>query len=223
MLKGTYGKLTKDQEIISKELLVSFKFMKAMTDNLLTKYKNDRGQLEIVKRKTCLKPILKSVYENLKYILNQKNQQVIINYNSMIEEVDIDEVEIERVLNNLIVNASEYSENNNVIFIEVINDDKFLKISIIDSGQGIPSSEQNNIFDEYVTTSKKYRKIGSGLGLFISKKIIEKHGGNIYLESQEGVGSKFTFTLPYTHFNSEDIDKNNKNKLYTINKLALLQ
>lgn len=110
MLKGTYGKLTKDQEIISKELLVSCKFMKAMTDNLLTKYKNDRGQLEIVKRKTCLKQILKSVYENLKYILNQKNQQVIINYNSMIEEVDIDEIEIERVLNNLIVNASEYSE-----------------------------------------------------------------------------------------------------------------
>lgn len=223
MLKGTYGKLTKDQEVISKELLISCKFMKAMTDNLLTKYKNDRGQLEIVKRKSCLKLILESVYENLKYILNQKNQQVIINYNSKIEKVDVDEVEIERVLNNLIVNASEYSGNNTIIFIDVINDDRFLKVSIIDSGQGIPFEEQKNIFDEYVTSSKQYRKIGSGLGLYISKKIIEKHGGNIYLESQEDVGSKFTFTLPYTNLDSEYIENNNKNKLYTINKLALLQ
>lgn len=196
VLERKFGAINDDLEVILVEVLNSCKFMQHMTDNLLTKYKSECGQLNIVKEKHSLAEIIKNNGEKLKYILAQKNQNLIIEYKTDIETLAFDPYEIERVLNNLIINASEYTPDYGEITVGVTDENNFIKVSIRDNGWGIPQDDLNKIFDEFITTSKKFRKVGYGLGLYICKKIVEAHDGKISVRSEEGKGSEFSFTLP---------------------------
>lgn len=196
ILDNKFGKIDESLAEILGEVHNSCKFMQYMTDNLLTKYKSQSGQLNIIKERKSLYNIIQNIKENLKYLLEQKNQKIIIEYFSEIKELNLDPYEIERVLNNLIINAAEYTPDNGIITIQVKNNDKEVLVSVIDNGWGIPENEISLIFNEYMSTSKKFRKVGYGLGLYICKKIVEGHRGKIFVTSQEGKGSNFTFTLP---------------------------
>ncbi len=196
VLGKKFGEVDPTLESILSEVLNSCKFMQHMTDNLLTKYKSECGQLNIVKEKRSLYEIIKNNSEKLKYLIAQKNQQLNIQYNSTIHELEFDPYEIERVLNNLIINASEYTPEYGEITVKIEDADDFIQISIIDNGWGIPEEDVESVFDEFISTSKKFRKVGFGLGLYICKKIVEGHGGRIFVKSKEGKGSEFTFTLP---------------------------
>ena len=190
ILGGKFGDLDESIKGILSEVLNSCKFMQYMTDNLLTKYKSESGQLNIIKEKKSIYEIVKNNSEKLKYLLAQKNQKINI------QELEFDPYEIERVLNNLIINASEYTPDYGEITIKIEEVDDYLKISVIDNGWGIPKDDVDKIFDEFMSSSKKFRKVGYGLGLYICKKIIESHDGKIYVKSEEGKGSEFVFTLP---------------------------
>lgn len=196
ILQNKFGDVSDSVKEILSEVLNSCKFMQYMTDNLLTKYKSDSGQLKIVKEKNSLYDLIRNNSENLRYLLEQKHQKINIIYNTEIKELDFDPHEIERVLNNLIVNASEYTPECGEITVKVYNKDDTLRISVSDNGWGIPEEDMANIFDEYITCAKKFRKVGYGLGLYICKRIIEEHGGQIYVNSTVGKGSEFIFTLP---------------------------
>lgn len=196
ILENKFGVIENDLRDILNEVLSSCKFMQYMTDNLLTKYKSDNDQLNIVKEKNSLYELIKNNSENLRYLIEQKNQKINILYNTDIKELEFDPHEIERVLNNLIINASEYTHENGEITINVDEKDNFLRISISDNGWGIPQEDMGKIFDEYITSAKKFRKVGYGLGLYICKRIIEEHKGQIYVNSEVGRGSEFIFTLP---------------------------
>lgn len=196
ILDNKFGVIDNNLTEILKEVLNSCKFMQYMTDNLLTKYKTENGQLNIVKEKNSMYELIKNNSENLKYLIEQKNQKIKIFYNTNIKELDFDSYEIERVLNNLIINASEYTQENGEIIIKVEEKDQFLQVSVSDNGWGIPKEDLEKIFDEYISSAKKFRKVGSGLGLYICKRIIEEHNGEIFVNSEEGKGSEFIFTLP---------------------------
>lgn len=196
ILDDKFGAINENLKGILSEILNSCKFMHYMTDNLLTKYKSECGQLNIVKENKSLYEIIKTNSENLKYLLAQKNQKINIIYNTEIKELAFDPHEIERVLNNLIINASEYTPDYGEITIKIEEINDYIQISVIDNGWGIPKDDVDKIFDEFITSSKKFRKVGYGLGLFICKKIIEGHNGKIYVNSEEGKGSEFVFTLP---------------------------
>lgn len=196
ILDKKFGDINENLQGILFEVLNSCKFMHYMTDNLLTKYKSECGQLNIVKENKSLYEIIKNNSEKLKYLLAQKNQKINIIYNTEIQELALDPYEIERVLNNLIINASEFTPDFGEITIKIEEIDGYIKISVIDNGWGIPKDDVDKIFDEFITSSKKFRKVGYGLGLFICKKIIEGHDGKIYVNSEEGKGSEFVFTLP---------------------------
>ncbi len=196
ILDSKFGDVNDNIKGILSEVLNSCKFMQYMTDNLLTKYKSESGQLNIVKEKKSIYEIIKNNSENLRYLLAQKNQKINILYNTDIQELEFDPYEIERVLNNLIINASEYTPDSGEITIKIEEVDNYLKISVIDNGWGIPKDDVDKIFDEFMSSSKKFRKVGYGLGLYICKKIIESHDGKIYVKSEEGKGSEFVFTLP---------------------------
>ncbi|MFQ9933379.1 MAG: sensor histidine kinase [Lachnospiraceae bacterium] len=108
---------------------------------------------------------------------------------------DIDRSKIRQVIVNLVKNAAEALNGveNPIIVICVKKDKKWIKIEVMDNGCGIDEESQKIIFDEGVTFGKKD---GSGLGLSISKRIIESHGGTIELKSSPGDGTIFTIKLP---------------------------
>ena len=108
-----------------------------------------------------------------------------------------DERRISQVLLNLVGNAIKFTDAGE-IRIDAVTANGDLVVSVSDTGPGIPEADLENIFEEFrqAEGSLAQRKGGTGLGLAIAKKIIEMHGGKIWVESELGKGSTFTFTLP---------------------------
>jgi signal transduction histidine kinase len=111
-----------------------------------------------------------------------------------------DRQRLEQVLTNLIGNAIKFSEAENEVVISAGSRNDQLHVTVQDTGIGIPPGAQEQIFSRYYQIQQKgpHLATGSGLGLHISKKIIEGHRGRIWVESTAGQGSTFHFTLPET-------------------------
>ena len=108
------------------------------------------------------------------------------------------EFSINEMISNLLLNAIKYTPEGKSVRLEAKNQDDFVQIEISDTGIGIPENELGNVFEEFFRASnaRKREKDGTGLGLSIVKQIIERHGGKISVQSQEGQGTKFTVVLP---------------------------
>jgi len=193
---GSFGELSRDQKDIIKEILNSTRYMMRMTNNILTKYKLDNGRYKIFKRQYSIKDTLQSCLDSLKYMFECENQTIKIVSNLENDLFEYDEREIKRVLVNLIANASEYSSANSVIVISLEQDDKNLKLTVTDNGPGISNDILASIFDEKQSFKPRFKKVGSGMGLYITKKIMEAHNGNILVQTEENVGSSFTLLIP---------------------------
>lgn len=125
----------------------------------------------------------------------QKNIRIDINLDGEILNVLADKDKTSWVLTNLVSNAIRYSYENSSISIDVTSDAGRIKISVMDTGQGIAPEYKDKIFDRYFRIPGTRRE-GTGLGLSISKEFIEVQGGSIAVESKYGVGSTFTLDLP---------------------------
>jgi signal transduction histidine kinase len=102
---------------------------------------------------------------------------------------------IGQVLSNLIGNALKFTPDNGSVTLKVQETENDLQVSVSDTGSGIPLGQQRRIFDRFAQITNKDRR-GLGLGLYISKTLIEAHQGNLWVVSEPGVGSNFCFTLP---------------------------
>jgi signal transduction histidine kinase len=110
----------------------------------------------------------------------------------------MDSEKIKLVIQNFIDNAIQYSEQKEKIIISLTNDDKNIQLVVKDFGIGVPKDQQPKIFTKFFRgdNATKINTHGSGLGLFLSKNIIEAHGGKIWLESEENIGTSLYFSLP---------------------------
>ncbi len=170
LLKDYFGPLNPKQREIIKEIMASNKYMQNMAENVLTNYKIENGRLKIQKTKNDIKLTIENTIENLRFIISQKNQKINVNYKNIIESFAFyDDIEIKRVLTNLIVNASEYSFDNSTIDILVEKENNHFKITVSDTGLGIMNDDVDSIFKKYSTNSKDYRKVGTGLGLYVKQ------------------------------------------------------
>ena len=112
--------------------------------------------------------------------------------------VRVDSEKIRSVIQNLVENALFYTKDGGRVTLSAVTEGKFVKIFVKDNGIGIPLRQQVGIFNKFfrADNATKMRTDGSGLGLFVAKTIVDKHGGEIGFQSKENVGSTFYFTLP---------------------------
>lgn len=103
---------------------------------------------------------------------------------------------LERIMLNLLTNAAKYAEAPTPIRLHIFPQDDEVIIQVIDQGQGIPPDDLLHVFDRFYRSTYKRQAGGIGLGLYITKQLVEAHGGRIWVESTVGQGSTFTFTLP---------------------------
>ena len=108
----------------------------------------------------------------------------------------IDYLEIKRVVHNLLMNAIEYSPKNSKIMIELSENKKFFIFSIKNKNKGIPIENPDDIFNKFVSYANKHKKVGSGLGLYIAKRIVDAHNGSINIDTRQKDYVRFVFTLP---------------------------
>lgn len=127
-----------------------------------------------------------------------KNHRLVYHHQKL-RSIVLDKRLIEQVLVNLISNAIKYSPDGSDVFITATENEKEIVITVKDWGIGIPPVDISKVFDRYFRVSNTYTKSisGIGIGLYITKSIIKRHNGTISIESKEGEGSTFRFTLPF--------------------------
>ncbi len=196
LLNNKFGEISPSQRDLIQEIFNSNKYMSSMVDNLLTTYKYENGTIKLAKELFDINFLIKSCYSELKYLSQDKN--LAINFDFEEENLNIfaDSLEIKRVIINLISNAISYTQDNGKIDIKSEIKNQNAIISFEDTGKGLSEEELDSLFNRYTSYAKKFRQVGTGLGLYLSKQILEQHNGTISIESQEGKGSIFTITLP---------------------------
>jgi signal transduction histidine kinase len=144
-------------------------------------------------------PVLENVeliqtIKNVISIFEQEGVSILFDANVPVLEMNADKDQIIRAINNLLQNSIQAfdSNENGVIKIKLEVQETICKITISDNGKGIPEDRQNKVFVPYFTT----KSTGTGIGLSITKQIIENHNGKIYFESKENSGTSFYIELP---------------------------
>jgi signal transduction histidine kinase len=153
------------------------------------------GHLRLHREQVELRGLLERVIERL--VTGAERSRVFLDAAHAVT-LSIDAVRIERVVANLLDNALKYAPLGSGIVIRVSAYAESACVSIIDAGPGLDELDQKYVFDRYRRAATSHGRTGSGLGLYVSKKIVEAHGGQIGVESVRGAGSRFFFELPAT-------------------------
>jgi hypothetical protein len=197
-LSGYVGALTESQRDVLQRMDKTSETMLDLINDLLDVTAIEAGQLDLKTREVDLASFLEECRTMNALLANAKSIEVVVELEPDLPPVVMDPDRINQVLNNLISNAIKYSFPNTLITLRARVTGDEAAIAVQDQGQGIPESELPKMFTEFGKTS--VRPTGGersiGLGLAIVKRIVEAHGGRIWVESQVGVGSTFTFTLP---------------------------
>ena len=119
---------------------------------------------------------------------------------------------VDAVIRNLLSNAIKFTKAGGEVRVKVMEKDDMLYISVKDDGVGMKEEIKNKLFkiDQHVTTKGTDQEKGTGLGLILSKEFVEKNGGEIWVETEEGKGSEFIFTLPVW---KEEVKVNTESKI----------
>ena len=182
-----------------------------MISNLLDLSKIDGGQIVLNKDYVDLKRVLNFILDRLEFTVandpDGENYQIVREFTPRDIYADIDQDRMTQVIDNLLNNAIKYSPDGGTVTVRLSEEQGYVKVSVIDEGLGISKSDAERLFERFyrVDKARSREQGGSGLGLAISKEVIELHGGQIWVESVEGKGSNFSFTLPSTSF--DDIEE----------------
>ena len=145
-----------------------------------------------------LQELIRAVCDDCDSLATAKGQTIVFPRPSAPLTVNADRAQIIIVLNNLLTNAIKFTPDGGRISVQAGPRNGEVRVSVLDSGIGIPKAERERIFERFyqVEPHLTRRHGGMGLGLSIAKELVELHGGRIWVESVEGKGSRFTFTLP---------------------------
>lgn len=168
--------------------------MSAMVTDLTEVTLLDSGGIPLQREPVLLTRYLPELLQQNAGIIDP--HRVITSLPGYLPPVLADQQRLERILMNLLINAVKYSAHNSPIHIRVYLQPGEVVVSVIDCGQGIPSDDLPHLFDRFFRSSYKRKGEGIGLGLYITKALVEAHGGRIWVESELEKGSTFSFTLP---------------------------
>ena len=189
-LQEKFGTLNDKQKEALENMKASNKELLDLVQIVLETYRLKEDEIDLNLEKISVKKFLNIVADEMTYIAQKTNNKIVV---IVPEDYDIkiDFLHFKRVLKNLVNNAILYGKSNTDIEIiaKIVNEKS--QIIVKDYGKGISAEDIEKIFNKYFSASKKFRKIGTGLGLYLSKKIVEAHGGKLGVESQEGEYTKF--------------------------------
>lgn len=196
------GSLTEDQEEYIKNMQASGQHLLEIINNLLDLSKIKAGKMELHLTEFEIKDLVESVERTVTPLIAKKQLSLDTQIPADLPLVSADQSKVKQILLNLLSNAIKFTPSGGRVTIsarrDTLKEQPCIAISVADTGIGIRVEDQSNIFDEFKQLDASYTREhpGTGLGLTITKRFVEMQGGNVWVESQQGRGSTFTFTLP---------------------------
>ncbi len=198
LLSQAVGLLTGQQETFLQVIKTNADRLVTLINDLLDVSRIESGRLELDIRPLQIESIVQEVADMIKPQCDQKNLELITKIGPGISSVLGDKNRLTQVVANLASNACRYTPNGGSITLAAASSDGSVRVDVTDTGIGIAPEEQSKIFQRFyrVSNAAAFESHGTGLGLPITKLLVEMHGGRLWVESTPGRGSTFTFVLP---------------------------
>ena len=198
VMEGDVGKVSDQQKQLLAEAFTSSERMVHLIADLLSVSRLQTGKFIIDQAPADIDEIISDELVTLQSIASAHGQKLSYVRPVTARTVMVDEAKIRQVIMNFIDNAIYYSRPESEIVVELSYGKKDLMLTVTDHGIGVPTSEQDKLFTKFFRASngRKQRPDGTGIGLFLAKKVVTAHGGHIVFRSKEGEGSTFGFRLP---------------------------
>lgn len=189
--------LKDDQEELFRRLTVSANRLSGYINNILNTSRYDRRHLKMHLAETSIHDIYDTIRDDMQMRASAQNRMLSVNIPDGLPTVAADSASLSEVFGNLIDNAIKYSNEGGAINVTAQVKGDFVEVSVEDHGIGMPGNVVSNLFQKFYRSHRSRETVaGTGIGLYISKAIVESHGGNISVRSEEGKGSTFIVSLP---------------------------
>ena len=195
-LEGAIGTLDEKQKVLLSTMLQSNEDLLGLVNALLEVYRFESGKLTLCKTAFPVKDLVEQCYSELKPLALKKDLNFLVTF-ELSDDLHIfaDRVEIKRVITNLCGNALNYTNKGGEVKVLAKAQNGDFIFSVSDNGNGIPQADIPNLFKRFSQGTARKRSTGTGLGLYLSRQIIDAHGGKIWVDSKVDKGSEFSFLL----------------------------
>lgn len=199
-----FGELNDMQKEILSITLESANYMKDMLYTLINTYKYDNGAIQLKKENINIDKLVQTCIKEHKLLATEHDLKVRYSTNCKPEDAFayVDEKQLRRVITNLLSNGIHYAYEKTDFDVMLNYSDGFFEITLENSGPQIDKETQEHLFEKYISESNKYQKVGFGLGLYLSKKIIDAHGGEISFEENNN-RNRFVIKFPQKDLSDE--------------------
>lgn len=183
--------------ILLSRLIVSSNRLSGYISNILNASRFDRRHLKVQLAEHSLASVYDIVRDDMALRASTQNRLLSVEIPADLPTVAADPSSLSEVLSNLIDNALKYSNEGGSVILKSRVDGGFIRTDVIDHGIGMPGNVVGNLFHKFYRSHRSRETVsGTGIGLYITKAIVESHGGTIEVKSEEGKGSIFSFTIP---------------------------
>ena len=194
-LDGSLGTITERQKLLISTMLKSNEDLLGLVNALLEVFRYDADKLVLQKSNFVFNDLVHQVYNELQPLAVKKELEFVFENTEQDLLINADKSELRRVICNLCGNAINYTPQGGKVALLIKAEGADLIFSVSDNGNGIPPEDVANLFQRFSQGTSVKRSTGTGLGLYLSRQIIEAHGGKIWLDSMLNKGSEFSFLL----------------------------
>jgi PAS domain S-box-containing protein len=197
LLERMFGELNRKQEEYLRDILGSGRHLLELINDILDLAKVESGRMELDLGTFDLPAVLNNTVMLIRERAQRHRIRVSLDIDHRLGQLTADERKLKQILLNLLSNAVKFTPDEGAVLLKAVLRDEVVEISVTDTGVGIEPEFQQKIFDEFIQVGDhRGKQEGTGLGLALTKKFIELHGGRIRVQSAKGQGSTFTVTLP---------------------------
>jgi len=191
-----FGEMNEKQAEYLEDILSSANHLLSLINDVLDLSKIEAGQVELEVGTFSLKEALERSITTMRELAIKNGVQLELDADTSVDLVEGDERRIRQVIFNLLSNAVKFTPEGGRVDVSTAVENGEVQVAVRDTGPGIASEDQERIFEEFQQTDVgAEQREGTGLGLALSKRLVELHGGRLWVESEVGKGSTFVFTL----------------------------